>query len=91
MTSLQQLAANPSEWALNDFFDLYGTHAITSLSMGAKFVAKATFDRTIEKSFESEGWDVSFSAEAGGFGYTASAGVSATGMESSAATASTDI
>ena len=38
-------AANPTDLQLNDFFDNFGTHVLSRIDMGARFVASSSFDK----------------------------------------------
>lgn len=70
--ALNQLSSTPSGYEMNRLFDHFGTHAITSIGMGAKFVTKATFDKSVSRKFSKENSSVAFSASAGGWGFSAS-------------------
>lgn len=74
---IQYLAEENDESMWHDFFDNFGTHIITSVEMGDKFVSKTTFNRKEMYKQKAMGLGVSFSAKGGGFGYSASASTSA--------------
>lgn len=77
MKYINMLTRNPNDHQLlNDFFDNFGTHVINSVEMGDKFVSKTTFNRREMYKQKALGRGVSFSAEAGGFGFSASNSVS---------------
>lgn len=77
MKYIEHLKRNPSDKRmLDDFFDTFGTHAILGVDMGDKFVTKTTFNRKEMYSQKAEGRDVAFEASAGGWGFTASVGMS---------------
>jgi hypothetical protein len=67
--ALAALPANPKDDndfdQFNKFIDKFGTHAIMSIKMGAKFVSEATFDKETLKKAESIGKTFKFDTEAG--------------------------
>jgi len=54
---------------LNEFFDSFGTHAIMSVEMGDKFVAKTSFSQKDYQKNRHTGGSVSFNTELGIFDF----------------------
>lgn len=55
------------ESVMTEFFDSFGTHAILSVEMGDKFVAKTSFSRKEYEKNKHDGGHLEFSAELGFF------------------------
>ena len=62
---------------MNTFLDMFGTHAIRQVNMGAKYVSIASYDKEQASVYEKEGKRLNFSAQVSGnyagWGFSANA------------------